>query len=111
MSEMHQSMNIDRICRDLHNLHGHVIRNWGRIEITRDGESGSCVLMSRAELDCLERALEIFCESPAGQAICKELETIANRSTPRASDNSIPTTAAAIIGANLPASGSPRQAY
>lgn len=85
MSDMHESMSIERICRDLGTLHGQVVRNWGRIEITAgDGTDGACVLMSRAELECLERALEIFCESPAGKEICKELEGIANRSTHRA---------------------------
>jgi hypothetical protein len=88
-SEIHQSMSVERFCRDLPKLHGDVIRNWGRIHITagepQDGqEKDECVLISRAELECLERALEIFCESPAGQAICKELEGIASRSTHRA---------------------------
>ena len=81
---MHQTISIERAGRDLHTLHGQVIRNWGRIEITaKDGSGDACVLISRAELECLERALEIFCESPGGQTICKELEAIASRTTPR----------------------------
>ena len=89
MSDMHQPMSIERICRELHTLHGEVIRNWGRIEITQDGQpqkidDDACVLISRAELRALERALELFCESPAGKKICEELEGIAKRSTYRA---------------------------
>lgn len=77
-------MNIERICRDLHLLHGQVTSTWGRIVITADGATDECVLISRAELDCLERALEILCELPGGQSICKELSDIATRSTHRA---------------------------
>lgn len=88
MSDMHQTMSIERLCRELPNLHDLVIRNWGRIQITTGTGSGEdnemCVLISRAELECLERALELFCESPQGKEICKELEGIANRSTSRA---------------------------
>jgi len=85
MSELHQSMSIERICRDLSALHAQVIRNWGRIEITaNDGSNDACVLISRSELECLERALELFCESPDGKEFCKELEDIAKQSTHRA---------------------------
>lgn len=84
MPDMHQSMTIERVCRELHLLHGQVTSTWGRIEITLDGEKDACVLMSRAELDCLEQALEILCKLPGGQSICKELEDIAERSTHRA---------------------------
>lgn len=78
-------MNVERFCRDLHLLHDQVVRNWGRIEITGgESEKDTCVLISRAELDCLERALEILCELPGGESFCKELTDIANRSTWRA---------------------------
>jgi hypothetical protein len=89
MSEMHQRMSIEQVSRELNKLHGEVIGNWGRIEIPGSASDGSdaCVLISRAELECLERALEIFCETPAGQDICKELEGIANRSMSRSSSN------------------------
>ncbi len=77
-------MDVERFCREFSRLHGPVIRNWGRIEITGDRKEDACVLLSRAELECMERALEIFCESPAGKDICKELELIASQSTIRA---------------------------
>ncbi len=86
MSDMHQSMSIERLCRELPKLHGQVIRNWGRIQIKADNgnDSDACVLISRAELECLERALELFCESPQGKEICEEIGRVANDCTPRA---------------------------
>jgi hypothetical protein len=101
MSELHQSMSIERVCRELPALHGQVIRNWGRIEVrANDGTADdACVLISRAELECLERALELFCESPGGKEICKELEGIANRSTYRAG-NAIALITGETIAAN-----------
>ena len=80
----HQTVAIDRVKRDLHKYHEHVIRNWGRIVITRDGiGDAACVLISKAELDHLERALEIYCESPGGKAMCEEIDVIAMQSTAR----------------------------
>jgi hypothetical protein len=84
MPDMHQSMSLERVCRDFHLLYGQITGTWGRIEVTVDGEKDACVLMSKAELEALERALEILCELPGGQTICKELEDIAARSTDRA---------------------------
>src|SRR4051794_29609196 len=83
----HQTLGLERVKRDLHKLHGEVIRNWGRIEITRDGDredDRACVLLSKAELMQLERALEIFCEMPGGRAVCDEISRIAAESTSRA---------------------------
>ena len=37
-----------------------VAREHGRIVITREGTDARCVLMSKAELDALERAVEIL---------------------------------------------------
>lgn len=77
----HQTMDIEHVRRDLHSLHGQIVRNWGRVEITRQTEdeerAGTCVMISKAELDCIERALEILHESPAGQKMHTELEQLA----------------------------------
>ena len=84
-SAAHQTIEIERVQRDLNELHEHVIRNWGRITITRGGVQGdaACVLISKAELDELERALEIYNESAGGRAMCDELQQIAERDRPR----------------------------
>jgi hypothetical protein len=85
MSDAHQSLDIERVRRDLHVLVQHVVRNWGRIEVSAsddgDGKDG-CVLISKAELAAMERALEILCELPGGRAICEELTQVARLSTP-----------------------------
>ena len=60
-------------------LHERVARQWGRIEITRDGSPDACVLVSKAELQSLERALEILCETPGGKTICDELKVLADK--------------------------------
>jgi len=44
-------------------LHEHVTRTLGRIEITRAGSDDRCVLMSKRELEALERALEILSDT------------------------------------------------
>jgi hypothetical protein len=54
-------MSIDQFQTRLSELHGHVCRGKGRIEI-RDGE-GACVLISKEELDTLEEALEILSQT------------------------------------------------
>src|SRR5437762_1112412 len=91
MSDAHQTVGIDRLKRDAHVFHEHVVRNWGRIVITRDGapanrKSGdiACVLISKSELDHLERALEIFYESPGGSSMCEQVQRIAAESFPSA---------------------------
>lgn len=78
MSDAHQTLDIHRARRDLDILHDRVARNWGRIEITRDG-SPACVLVSKAELQSIERALEILCDSPGGKQICEELRVLADK--------------------------------
>jgi prevent-host-death family protein len=61
----------------------------GRVEITNCG-GGTCVLISKDELDSLERALEILSDSAAGKAIHRTIEhfaMLAARATPGAADN------------------------
>ena len=41
-------------------LHEYVTGSYARLEITRQGSNERCVLISKQELDALERALEIF---------------------------------------------------
>src|SRR5262245_37358435 len=79
MSDTHQTLDIDRVRRDFDSLHERVCQRWGRIEVTRsDGRGGECcVLMSKAELDSMERALAILCELPGGREICEQLTRIA----------------------------------
>ena len=48
----------------------------GRIEITNCG-GGDCILISKAELESLERALEILSNTAAGQAMHRTIEHFA----------------------------------
>jgi hypothetical protein len=80
MSDAHQTLDSHRARLELDALLEHVTRNWGRIEITRaDGGGDSCVLLSKAELQTIERALEILCELPGGRQICDEITAVAER--------------------------------
>ena len=58
-------------------LHGRVARGHGRVVITRDDCDDVCVLISRAELEGLERALEILSGTPDFQDMCKTLAAVA----------------------------------
>ena len=79
MSDAHQTLDSHRARRELDELLEHVARNWGRIEITRSDGGDSCVLLSKAELQSIERALEILCELPGGREICDEITSLAER--------------------------------
>lgn len=48
------------VAQSLAQLHEFVTRCDGRIEIVRPGSDDRCVLLSKRELDSLERALEIL---------------------------------------------------
>ena len=61
----------------LEELHDRVARGHGRIVITRDGCDQVCVLISRAELESLEQALEILSGTADFQAMCKTLAAVA----------------------------------
>lgn len=58
-------------------LHGRVAQGHGRIVITRDGCDDVCVLISKAELESLEQALEILSGTADFQAMCKTLAAVA----------------------------------
>lgn len=62
------TMDATRLQADLLHLLCRTAKNRGRIEITNcDGES--CVMISKDELDCLERALEILSNTENGHAL------------------------------------------
>jgi hypothetical protein len=80
MSEAHQTLDLEHVRRDLDLLHERICRSWGRIEITSsaDGTGHRCVLLSKDELEMMERALEILCEMPGGKQICEGLTRVAS---------------------------------
>jgi PHD/YefM family antitoxin component YafN of YafNO toxin-antitoxin module len=72
-----QSLELTRLKRTLNKLHEQVHGRHGRIEITRDGCDHVCVLMSKAELESLERALEILAETEAFKAMSEQIAQVA----------------------------------
>jgi PHD/YefM family antitoxin component YafN of YafNO toxin-antitoxin module len=70
MSVRHfESYDCGHVSRSLEMLHDEVVRFKGRIEITRPGSSDRCVLISKAELDSLERALAILSDTDEVKAM------------------------------------------
>ena len=62
-SDCFQNLDVTRFRRALGSLHELVGCGKGRVEITRRGCDDVCVLISKAELESLEQALNIFAES------------------------------------------------
>lgn len=71
------------VTQSLGQLHEFVTRCNGRIEITRPGSDERCVLMSKQELDCLERALEILSDTDGVRDICGKIAQLAAATTER----------------------------
>ena len=61
----------------LDSLHDRITRNLDRVIISRPGVESRCVLISQAELDALERALEILSCTPEASAMRAEVLRIA----------------------------------
>ena len=70
-------------------LHAQVARERGRIEITRDGCDDVCILISKTELEGLERALEILSETPDFQTMCQSLSDVASSTLAEAVRSSV----------------------
>jgi hypothetical protein len=62
-----QSLDLRSASGSMEHLFEQVLRRTGRVEITRQGES--CVLISKAELDGIEQALEILSSTDSGVAM------------------------------------------
>ena len=68
-----QTLDVTRFRQTLAKLHEVVGCRGGRIEVTRRGCNDVCVLISKAELECLERALEIFTQSAEYKSMCDSI--------------------------------------
>ena len=67
--------------RDLLRLCEKVARETGRVEIVGPGEC-ACVLLSKAELDGLERAIELLSDVPTVREMTAELAQLAQCAQP-----------------------------
>jgi PHD/YefM family antitoxin component YafN of YafNO toxin-antitoxin module len=72
------------IAQHLVQLHEHVTRTLGRIEITRPGSDERCVLMSKQELESLERALEILSDTEDVRELAEKIAQLAAVTGPMA---------------------------
>jgi hypothetical protein len=66
--QLFQTLDVVRVQNNLVELLCRTAKKKGRIEID-NGDGTSCVMISKEELDDLERALEILADSEAGQAM------------------------------------------
>src|SRR5688500_6899240 len=66
-----QALDITRVRRTLAKLHEQVACGAGRVEIRRRGCDDVCVMISKCELEALEKALEILSECENYKAMCE----------------------------------------
>jgi PHD/YefM family antitoxin component YafN of YafNO toxin-antitoxin module len=71
-----QTLDVTRFRRALADLHELVGCSKGRVEVTRRGCDDVCVLISKAELESLERALQIFAESAEFRQMSSQIAEI-----------------------------------
>lgn len=76
------TLNVSQFLAQIEELHGRVSQGHGRIELTRDGCNDVCVLISKAELDALERALDILSQTDGFAEMSQTVNSIASESLP-----------------------------
>jgi hypothetical protein len=79
-----RSYDVSLVAPALEQLHAHVTRADARVEITRPGTDDRCVLISKRELDALERALEILSDTDGAKAISHKIAQLASQTGPQA---------------------------
>lgn len=72
-----QALDITRVRRTLAKLHEQVACGTGRVEIRRRGCDDVCVMISKCELEALEKALEILSECENYKAMCETVTQVA----------------------------------
>jgi PHD/YefM family antitoxin component YafN of YafNO toxin-antitoxin module len=77
-----QTYDVSVIASHLPHLHEFITRTNTRIDITRPGTDERCVLISKEELDCLERALEILSDTEDVRDICGKIAQLAAATGP-----------------------------
>lgn len=76
--EFFKTIDLTSCRRALSELHELVTKGHGRIHVKRRGCDDVCVLISQAELDALERALEILSQTADFQQMCGEITEAAH---------------------------------
>jgi PHD/YefM family antitoxin component YafN of YafNO toxin-antitoxin module len=75
----YQAYDVSIVAPALEQLHEHVTRTDGRVEITRRGTDDRCVLIGKRELDALERALEILSDTDGAKALRAQIAQVVSR--------------------------------
>jgi hypothetical protein len=75
-SDCFQNLDVTSFRRSLANLHELVGCGCGRVEVTRRGCDDVCVLISKRELESLERALQIFAESAEFERMSRQIAEV-----------------------------------
>jgi hypothetical protein len=71
------SLDVARFHEVVHKIHETVAARCGRVELTRDGCDDVCVVISKCELEALERAVEILTECADYKSMCDEVARVA----------------------------------
>ncbi len=66
-------LDVSQVAKDLAEMHEYVTSHDTRIEITHPGSNARCVLLSKRELDALERALAILSDTEDVRHITEKL--------------------------------------
>ena len=72
-----QALDVLRFRKALSDLHAVVGQRAGRVEVTQPGCDDVCVLISKAELDSLETALQILSDTPEFRHMSQQIAEIA----------------------------------
>jgi hypothetical protein len=72
-----QSIDVANLRSAIARIHEQVADGHGRVELTREGCDDICVMLSKAELESLERALEIFSSTSEYKAMCTNVHRLA----------------------------------
>ena len=73
----HQTLDVEVLRRAIAKIHEQVAGEHARIELTRAGCDDVCVILSKAELESLEQALEILSRTEEYRAMCQQLHRLA----------------------------------
>src|SRR4051812_13320839 len=79
-----RSYDVSLIASNLAQLHEHVPRTDGRVEITRPGSNERAVIISKRELEALERALEILSDTDEVRDLSNKITHLAAVTGPMA---------------------------
>ena len=73
------SLSVERADGNLRQLLQSVHETTGRIEITDGASDAACVMISRTELDHLERAIALLSDADEVRVLCRALARVAGR--------------------------------